>query len=150
MPFLWLYHEKFIKIQINPFVHVGVRTNPDSKAFQNSLSSPLSIHKIRSFWPSCGGGVFRNGKRRFFNSFFFRFRPIFRMWCLFHGHSEEKAPFPCDDKLPPAKMSAYRCHFYGYIVGNGPKYELTRTSLGGVHNRIFRNCRTFYALSSNA
>ena len=53
------------------------------------------------------------------------------MWCLFHGHSEEKAPFPCDDKLPPAKMSAYRCHFYGYIVGNGPKYELTRTSLGG-------------------
>ena len=52
-----IYHEKLTKIQSNPFLHVGVRTNPDSKAIRNSLSSPLSIHKIRSFWPSCGGGL---------------------------------------------------------------------------------------------
>ena len=41
--------------------------------------------------------------------------------CRSHGYSEEKAPFPCDEKLPPAKMSAYRCPFYGYIMTNGPK-----------------------------
>ena len=46
--------------------------------------------------------------------------------CHFHDYSEEKAPFPCDDKLPPAKMSRYRCLFYGYSMKNDPQYKLTR------------------------
>ena len=70
---------------------LGVRTNPDSKAFQSSLSSRLSIHKISPFWPSCGGRVFRNGKQRFVNSF-----PgsclYFVCRCPFHGYIGEKMP----------------------------------------------------------
>ena len=42
--------------------HGVARTSPNLKASQNSLSSPLSINKIRSFWSICGGGVFWNGK----------------------------------------------------------------------------------------
>ena len=77
--------------RIQPFLHIGVRTKPDSKAFQNSLSSLLFIHNFRPFWPSCGGRVFRNGKQRFFNSF-----PgsglYFVCRCPFHGYIGEKMP----------------------------------------------------------
>ena len=62
MPFLWLYRGKCPKVQIHMFLRVGARTNPNLKAFQNSLSSPLSIHKISSFGPTCGEGVFWNEK----------------------------------------------------------------------------------------
>ena len=68
MPFLWLYRGKCPKVQIHWFLHVGVRTNPNLKAFQNTLSSPLSIHKIRSFWPTRGGRVFWNGKQRIYST----------------------------------------------------------------------------------
>ena len=40
--------------------------------------------------------------------------------------ARKKAPLPCDEKLPPAKMSAYRCPFYGYIMKNDPKCKLSR------------------------
>ena len=59
--------------------------------------------------------------------------------CHFHGYSEEKAPFPCDDKLPPAKMSAYRYHFDGYIAENGPKYKLTCFSRFRLHVGVRAN-----------
>ena len=62
--------------------------------------------------------------------------------CHFHGYSEEKAPFPCDEKLPPAKMSVYRCSFCGYIMKNGPKYTLTSFCIGvrtNPNSKAFQN-----------
>ena len=88
-------------------LHVHVRTNPDSKAFQNSLSSLVFIHKFRPFWQSCGGRVFRNGKQRFFNRFS-RFRPISRM----------SVPFPMLHRWRNARwrLKADRmCHFLSFF-----------------------------------